>query len=349
MEIIDSTFEVDRKFQSLDEAYQFLRREYVQELPTQVGLQQPSGLVIPQPQPKYIFRGECGQYPTTVAGQYRPNLTSLSDGKRITSADRESVTALLPTLADRFTRKDYSMDGHFAIGLLQHYGFPTRLVDFTSDPGHAITFAAAGEASIARVCVLPTDSMLNSVSIINLTEHPWCERPRRQSAFAVILPRDCRDFKDRELHSVLRSRWYEFPISDEDRALWRERHIELLRLDNDPSAGFIRHHITEYVETNGKLSPRFTEWLLERIPIMPRCAEVMEFDGTEVVVDHRSPSLVGNLDSLAEENEKNWSRRYWSTQFLDSSRDRMKNFAVPPVGALYADPRTWHGAQINAG
>ena len=93
MEIIDSTFEVDRKFQSLDEAYQFLRREYVQELPTEVGLQQPSGLVIPQPQPKYIFRGECGQYPTTVAGQYRRDTWRLWDGRQIASDDRESVTA----------------------------------------------------------------------------------------------------------------------------------------------------------------------------------------------------------------------------------------------------------------
>ena len=46
-----------------------------------------------------------------------------------------------------------------------------------------------------------------------------------------------------------------------------------MRLDNDPSAGFVRHHVTEYVEAHGKFSQQLTDWLLESVPLMPRCAK----------------------------------------------------------------------------
>jgi hypothetical protein len=117
------------------------------------------------------------------------------------------------------------------------------------------------------------------------------------------------------------------------------QHNELVRFDNDPSAGFVRHHITEYVEARGKLSPLVTDWLLERILIAPRCAEVKQFDGDEVVVHHRPPSVLADFDAAVEES---WFRRYWSSEFPDSSWDRMKNWVWPPIGTIYADPRTSH-------
>jgi hypothetical protein len=133
MEIIgSSSFEPDRKFESLDKAAEFLMHEYVQELPAQVWREQPSGLLIPELAPKYLFRGESGHYPTTVAGSYRPSAYSLRDGRQLTQGDLDAVGQLIPSLADRFSGKDYSVDAHSAIGLLQHYGLPTWLIDFTS-------------------------------------------------------------------------------------------------------------------------------------------------------------------------------------------------------------------------
>jgi len=147
------------------------------------------------------------------------------------------------------------------------------------------------------------------------------------------MPSGYQDLKNWEVRDALRARWYEFPVSSEERRFLQAQYAELIRLDNDPSAGFIRHHITEYVEARGKLSPLLTDWLLESIPIVPRCAEVKQFDGGEVILQHRPPSVLGKMDLAAEEN---WSRRYWSCEYRDSSWDRMKDWAYPPVGAIYS-------------
>jgi hypothetical protein len=74
---------------------------------------------------------------------------------------------------------------------------------------------------------------------------------------------------------------------------------------------------------------------------MPQCAEIKSLDGTDVVVEFRPASVLCKVDH---DLEKDWSRRYWSTEFPDSSRGRMKDCTRPPVGIVDADPRTFHGA-----
>jgi hypothetical protein len=95
------------------------------------------------------------------------------------------------------------------------------------------------------------------------------------------------------------------------------------------------------VEAKGKLSPTLTNWLLERIPVVPRCSKVNAFDGAEVVVNHEPPSALGVTD-FSEEAE--WSREYWSNEFQHSSWDRLRNWSWSPVDAIFADPRTFHGS-----
>src|ERR1700692_4422859 len=105
MNTIDTNFEVDRKFGSLNEAAEFLMHEYVQEL-HRVWSEQPSGLLIPHWGPKYLFRGECGCYPKTVAGAHRSHTYRLRDGRRLASADLDVLLELLPSLARRFSDTD---------------------------------------------------------------------------------------------------------------------------------------------------------------------------------------------------------------------------------------------------
>lgn len=341
MGAIENEFNVDRRFGSLDEATEFLMHEYVQELPARVWSEHASGLMIPHWAPKYLFRGECGCYPTTVAGCYRSGAYRVRDGRQLTSSDTTILLHLLPALARRFSDKDYSLAEHSAIGLLQHYGLPTWLIDFTCHAGHALSFAGSGDAKIGRICVFPVALISPAVTVVDLMEHPWCDRPRRQRAFGVIMPPNYQDLKNMEVRRALGLRWYEFPIPDENRPFLQTRHAELIRLDNDPSGGFVRHHLTEYVEAHGKLSPLLTDWLLERVPMSPRCGEIKSFDQDEVVVHHWPSSVMGEIDYAVEEN---WSRRYWSIQFPDSSWDRMKGWTWPPVGSIYADPRTFHGS-----
>ena len=54
------------------------------------------------------------------------------------------------------------------------------------------------------------------------------------------------------------------------------------------------------------------------------------FEAAEVIVNREPPSAIGVTD-FAEEAE--WSRKYWSDEFADSSWDRMHDWSWP-VGWL---------------
>jgi hypothetical protein len=218
-------------------------------------------------------------------------------------------------------------------------GLPTWNIDFTANLACAMCFAAAGSSTVGRICVLPTESFANTVAMINMTEHKWAERPRRQDAFGIIMPNNMKDLKDLAVRHALKLIWYEFEITEEERAFLQPKYNELVRLSDDPSAGFLRYHITEYVEAIGKFSQELTEWLLARVPIVPRCFRVKEFDGQEVVLNHAPSSALGDINFVA---ERCASQRYWSRCYSVSSWQRMTDFKWPEPGVLVADPRTYH-------
>jgi len=85
-----------------------------------------------------------------------------------------------------------------------------------------------------------------------------------------------------------------------EREFYEEPYRELLREPNDPSAGFLRLHITEYVEANGKLSPTLTEWLLQKVPIAPYCYLLDSVEGNEAVVYYRGGEALLAFNSEAE-------------------------------------------------
>ena len=147
------------------------------------------------------------------------------------------------------------------------------------------------------------------------------------------------DLKSQATRSHLNIEWYEFPILNSDREFFRKPYQELIEPRNDPSAGFLRFHITEHVESFGKFSPELTEWLLTRIAIAPLCYCVGAFEEKEVVVYHRAADALPSFD---ENTEIEQTRRYWSSASNDDSFDRMKHFVWPAPGSIVADPRTYH-------
>ena len=263
----------------------------------------------------------------------------LKDGRRLSDRDLAALQCLIPDLACRFTEDNYSLDEHGAIGLLQHYGLPTWMVDFTARLGYAFAFAAAGSATVGRVAVMPLRALSETRGVVNLTDHQWAERPRRQAAFGVITTAELPDLKSEAARSCLDLSWYEFPVSGDDRAYLKAKRDDLVRRSDDPSAGFLRFHITEYVEAHGKFSPELADWLLERIPIAPRCYRVMGFDAGKVVLSHLGAYVLPNYDPG---NEVVHSRRYWSSARRESSWDRMRGWTWPSEGSVTADPRTYH-------
>jgi hypothetical protein len=226
---------------------------------------------------------------------------------------------------------------------LQHYGFPTSVIDFTSDLGCAFAFAAEKTCLIGRVAVMARPSS-STARVFDWTEHAWAERPRRQAAYGVHPADGLTDLKSDVARSRLNVKWYQFSVQPSDRDRLDEKYHELVRASDDPSAGFLRHIITEYVEARGKLSPVLTEWLLERVPIAPQCYRVKSFEGNSVVVNYCGSDV---LPAFNKEFEIEQTRKYWSLDRPESSWERTKNWAWPPVGKTAADPRTYHPQAIG--
>lgn len=273
---------------------------------------------------------------------HRPETATLCDGRRLSISDLQALKRLIPGLADMFVRSEtYTLNEHQAYGLLQHYGLPTTIIDFTGDLKSAFVFAAAGRSTVGRLAVLHLPTALDRV--IDFTDHPWAERAQRQAAFGVVPPDGIIGLKSEAARSRLGLCWYEFPVSESDHDFFCGRGQELLRWTDDPSAGFLRFHITEFVEANGKFSPELTDWLLHRVPIAPYCYMAETFEGKEVVVYFRSAK---DLPGHCESTERERSRRYWSSAYPTcSSGDTLKNFSWRPVGEITYDPRTYHAGQ----
>ena len=331
-------FQADRRFDSLTEAFSYILDQYAQQPIERVWAQTTSGLTYPRELPRYLFRGECGDFQTTMDSARRLQADVISDGFQLRPIDVLKLGKLIFDLAVRLTERFDDLDRTGAVGLLQHYGLPTRLVDFTGNLGYAFAFAAAGTSSIGRVAVMPR-APSEALRVVDLMAHPWAERAQRQGAFGVLMTNSLPDLKSLEARSHLNIKWFEFPILPSDREFFRETHEQLIEPQNDPSAGFLRFHITEYVEAFGKLSPALTEWILERVAISPLCYKVEAFEEKEVVVYYRAADALPTFDKLTELEQ---TRRYWSSSYEDDSFERMKDFVWPAPGGITADPRTYH-------
>jgi len=108
-------------------------QEYVQELPAHVWLEQPSA---PDSAlgSEVSLSCECGHYRRRCL--HRTAACVLSSRWETTHISRSGCTnGAAAESCKGFSGEDYSLDEHSAIGLLQHYGLPTWLIDFTCHAG----------------------------------------------------------------------------------------------------------------------------------------------------------------------------------------------------------------------
>jgi hypothetical protein len=333
-------FELDHpEFASLTEAFTYILGQYALQESAHVLDQSAAGVIYRREVPRYLFRGECGQYETTMDSARRLQTEVLEGRCHLSNADVVELGKLIYKLAGRLCQKPYSLDRSAALALLQHYRMPTRIIDFTGHLGIAFAFAASGNAPVGRVAVLPYESC-QSVRLLELSAHPWASRAQRQAAYGVLSTNEMPDLKAPVAGSRLNIRWYQFPIVSSDRDYFKKIYEDLLREEDDPSAGFLRFHITEYVEAFGKLSPALTDWLLQHVLVAPHCYLVESFEGADVVVNYQGSNALPGFSKTAEAEH---SRKYWSRTSAERSFDRMRGFVWPAPGSIVADPRTYHG------
>jgi hypothetical protein len=335
-------FEPDQQFDSLTQAA-FILGQYALRGMEHSWAELGSGLVVPREIPKYLFRGECGDFPTTVSSARRPTTFGLEMDGRWFPFPVSDLLRITDELIWRFQQPHYDLDTLSAVALLQHYGIPTTMIDFTRSLETAFAFAAKEASRVARVAIMPRRVPPGLAHVIDMTAHTWAVRPVRQTAFGVLPNADLTDLKSEEARSCLNVKWYQFPVLPTDRDYFAKKYRNLVAMSGDPTAGFLRFLVTEYVEARGKLSPALTNWLVKRIPMAPHCYLVKAFERNEVVVNYRDKDVLRPFD---EDTERKYSERYWSSDHPEwSSWDRMKDWKWPGVGEIVADPRTYHPEQ----
>jgi hypothetical protein len=67
-------FQPDRRFDSLTEAFSFLLDRYALRAPDYFWKETSSALLVPDVDPKYVFRGECGDFSITLSSARRPSI-----------------------------------------------------------------------------------------------------------------------------------------------------------------------------------------------------------------------------------------------------------------------------------
>jgi hypothetical protein len=139
--------------------------------------------------PKYLYRGESSVFPSSMPSRAR--ITATFDARELELLDE------LSSMASWVWRMRFG-DPFRSVGWPQHYGFPTDVLDVTSDPSVALHFAAdRGNALSASARVLYRIDLeaieqkvygpggaWTPLAVVTIA-HEYCERAKRQSAWIL--------------------------------------------------------------------------------------------------------------------------------------------------------------------
>ncbi len=165
-----------------------------------------------QEQNKVLLRGENGLFEKTE--------TSM---KRFLNFYRMDFYVVSPFIdfEDIYTEyyaDEYGLEETEALGFLQHYGFPTDLVDLTPSIETTHFFAHYGNKQAKEGCigVFDIDTVSNYYEIVNLSNYPYALRPQKQKAWALRHTKGICDFKSVECDKFFDVRWYKFKKDEAD-------------------------------------------------------------------------------------------------------------------------------------
>lgn len=251
---------------------------------------------------RFLFRGEAKLYPST-----------LSTDARLTPDLREAIGRLrslvVAELTSFFGRADPSVDApsRDAIGYVQHYGFPTTLIDFTSNPLVAAYFASKGRHGL--IGVLDVDVATHRAKIVDLRQHALAQRAQTQHAFA--LSGYSTDLKTEAARTDLGMRWFRVRVSTADALAFREiAYVEDSHFD--VTAGLVTSSMYGVIRKAGKLADDVAGFLASRLPPLPQMFRVRE-EGPEAVTPAQSGAIY--LPSgWRERHHRIWSRDYADTE-----------------------------------
>lgn len=187
--------------------------------------------------PKYLFRGEPGFYSSTTSSAERIE-------SELSQSETRDLHRVLTDIADCLSRSVFQplppigSPEHQVVlwrtgAWLQHYGIPTRYVDFTSDLSVAAFFAANSNSGVGgRIYVVETE-LMKRVSPIHRMHQSGARRPIVQNAYGIRLW-DGENLQDEATYPIMK---YEFEYTSID-SFFGNRP-ELMSINGDSLASFI--------------------------------------------------------------------------------------------------------------
>ena len=196
--------------------------------------------------PNCLLRGESFPWPKTESSMKR--FMVADDG--VTAKPFLFVSPFLDfvDLYACYLREKVGATEYLALGFLQHYGFPTDLFDFSPCVDTVHFFSCNGyPQEIGMVCAFSVEEMQGHFSIVNLSRHPFADRPRQQKAYVVKPFEDNCDLKD--THAGSMARWYRFRKSCEDLAFAKGRQRLIYPTEAEKSL-FLGNDLRKFIKSH---------------------------------------------------------------------------------------------------
>jgi hypothetical protein len=131
--------------------------------------------------PSYLFRGERKIYDTITSTEYR-----FKNSSTISSNVKDEILLIIKKCSKTMKECEYPIE--LMASLLQHYGFPTPIVDVTSSLDVAASFAAHNNRQKkGRILVYKMKELVTNCVVIDLSDDSIpAQRPRRQKGFTIF-------------------------------------------------------------------------------------------------------------------------------------------------------------------
>lgn len=214
--------------------------------------------------PAYLYRGERKLYKTVTSSEYRFN-----NNPEISLILKKEVHDILDECVKTMKKARYDIE--LMSSLLQHYGFPTPLIDTTASLKVAASFAAhKNEEEKGRLLVYAMEKICEDCYVINLDDHQIpARRPKRQKGYTIFH----KSFNglSKEFNEI-QPEIFEFQGTAFDIKKYDRNAYYCGSLKNDPVSGFLndlifRKVLDEKGVLNGiKISEETKVWINDKIP-----------------------------------------------------------------------------------
>jgi hypothetical protein len=300
-------------FATLDLCLAHVRNRHPQRLVQTTAKAIQTGEPIQATRPAFLFRGEVGWFDEC-----------LSRKERVRRGHFPGVTTreldLIGDDLDNELQSRMALGQMLSAGLMQHYGFPTELMDATTSLETAAFFSRLGASGTVGGAFAVFDMSVLSQNgiVIDLTSHPGAVRPRRQEAYGVFHSRHS-DLKTPQAVSHMGTTWYTF-LSDPLEASRVSRGLGLLSVSNDKTAGVLRLWLDGSIAKCQKVTHPVAEYLAYRIAHCPLVSKVQIWyrPGQPKEVELVTPDEA--KIAIDEQLEIDTSIKVWSHKYPDITK-----------------------------